>query len=82
VRFRRRPPPPEDERVLALARAIRSKRRVRLRATSRHPLEVHPVALVFGPRQWALVDARAPARPIPEDAWEDVNVSSQTFAGA
>jgi predicted DNA-binding transcriptional regulator YafY len=80
VRFAaRRRRGPADERVLALARAIRAGQTVRLRSMSRSPREVHPLALIAGTRGWALVDARAPNRPIPETEWEDVNVSSRRF---
>jgi predicted DNA-binding transcriptional regulator YafY len=68
-----------DERVLALARAIRAGRTVRLQARSRSPRVVHPVALVAGARGWALVDAQAPDRSIPEAEWHDINVSAHRF---
>ena len=42
--------------MLALAKAIRRGQRVRVRATSSAPRTVHPIALVHGPRGWAVVD--------------------------
>ncbi|MDX2012231.1 MAG: HTH domain-containing protein [Myxococcaceae bacterium] len=82
LRFAARRRKGPDERVLALARAIRAGTTVRLRATSARPREVHPVALIAGPRGWALVDARAPEVPIPEAEWHDVNVSARRFSAA
>jgi len=74
-----RRPPPEDPRIAPLARAIREGRRVRIRARSRSPRTIHPVALTLGPRGWAVVDALAPDPPIALDACEDLNISALKF---
>jgi predicted DNA-binding transcriptional regulator YafY len=71
--------PAEDERVLALATAVRQGRVVRIRATGAAPRAIHPLALVCGPRGWAVVDALAPERPIPLAECEDLNVSARSF---
>lgn len=68
-----------DERVLALAKAVRRKKKVRVRATSEAPRAIHPIALVFGPRGWAVVDGLAPDAPIPLSACGDVNISAHAF---
>lgn len=71
--------PRGDERVLALAKAVRQQKRVRVRATSANPRTIHPTALVYGPRGWAVVDALSPERPIPLEACEDLNISARSF---
>lgn len=70
-----------DPRVRALAEAIRARRVVRLDARSRSPVVVHPVRLVRSADGWALVDARAPERSVPQRAWRTVNVSARSFQG-
>ncbi|MBM4780473.1 MAG: HTH domain-containing protein [Archangiaceae bacterium] len=79
VRFVSKPVGGEDERVLALAKAIRQGRRVRIRATSAAPRTVHPIALVHGARGWAVVDELDPGRPIALDACDDLNISAKRF---
>lgn len=69
----------KDARVLALATAVRMRRRVRLRATTKTPRTVHPLGLVLGEGGWSLVDALSPNRPVPQHAWGSVNVSALTF---
>lgn len=79
VRFVSRPIGGEDERVLALAKAIRQGRRVRIKATSSAPRTVHPIALVHGPRGWAVVDELDATRPIPLTDCDDLNISAKRF---
>lgn len=79
VRFVSKPVGGEDERVLALAKAIRQGRRVRIRATSAAPRTVHPIALVHGARGWAVVDELDPGRPIALHACDDLNISAKRF---
>ena len=71
--------PAEDGRVEALATAVRQARVVRIRATGASPRTIHPVALLCGPRGWAVVDALAPERPLPLAECEDLNVSARSF---
>jgi len=70
---------PDDERVLALATAVREGKRVRIDATGKTPRTIHPVALVCGPRGWAVVDGLSPKRPIALRDCGDVNISAQSF---
>ncbi|MBK8084233.1 MAG: hypothetical protein IPK28_10645 [Devosia sp.] len=67
-----------DPRVLAMAAAVRERRKVRLAARSATPLEVHPVALQYGEDGWAVFDARTLAA-MPIAAWQDVNISRLDF---
>jgi predicted DNA-binding transcriptional regulator YafY len=68
-----------DPRVEALARAVRSRRIVRIRARSRRPRTIHPVALVCGSTGWRVVDQRDPGNPIPLDVCDDINISARAF---
>ncbi len=79
VRFVAKPVGTDDERVLALAKAIRRGQRVRVRATSSAPRTVHPIALVHGPRGWAVVDELDPKHPIALRDCEDLNISAKRF---
>jgi predicted DNA-binding transcriptional regulator YafY len=67
-----------DPRRLALARAVRDRRIVRLCATSPASRTVHPSALVMAPGSWSLVDALTGAE-IPEGEWGDINISAKTW---
>jgi predicted DNA-binding transcriptional regulator YafY len=71
---------PEDPRVAAFAGAIRNSAIARINAKSANPRTVHPIALTFGPRGWALVDALDEKHPIPNKQWGDINVSARSFA--
>ena len=71
-----------DERVLALAKAIRQGQRVRIRATSAAPRTLHPIALVHGARGWAFIDELDPKRPIALRDCEDLNISATRFRDA
>jgi predicted DNA-binding transcriptional regulator YafY len=68
-----------DPRVAALADAVRRGVAVRLDARSGAPRTVHPRALGFAAGGWFLLDALVPDRPIPADAWRDINISSLPF---
>ncbi len=69
----------DDPRVAALAEAVRERRKVRIRARSRTPRLIHPVALTLGARGWSIDDALAPGEPIPLDACDDINISALRF---
>lgn len=74
------PAPPEDERVPALADAVRRRRVVRLRAREPDTRTVHPVGLTLGEGGWQLLDALTPGAPVPPDEWGTVNISGRPFA--
>lgn len=69
-----------DPRVEALARAIRGRRIVRVRARSGRPRTIHPVALACGEKGWQVVDQLDSRRPIPLAACGDINISARSFA--
>lgn len=79
-RFESSDPPPPDERVAALADAIRHSSITRIRARSREPRTIHPIALRFGPSGWAVVDAQDPSAPIPLTSVGDINISARRFS--
>ncbi len=80
--FRLRPPElPEDERVFALADAVRGGRIVRIRAHGSRMRAVHPLGLTFGANGWELLDALDPGTPIPVAGCGTINISSQLFTG-
>lgn len=68
-----------DPRVAALADAIRGRRIVRVRARSRTPQEIHPIALVAGEAGWRVVDQRSGGASIPLDDCGDLNISALSF---
>jgi len=80
-RFNFTPSPVEapDPRLAAMAQAIRDARIVRLRARSKRPQEIRPVALICSQREWRVVDARAAIAPIALSEWGDINVSAREF---
>jgi predicted DNA-binding transcriptional regulator YafY len=71
---------PADPRVAALAGAIRHSAIVRLKSKSNSPRTIHPIALIFEPGGWMLVDALDKQHPIANSQWGDINVSARTFA--
>jgi predicted DNA-binding transcriptional regulator YafY len=82
-KFRVLPPElPDDERVPALAQAVRRQQVVRIRARQPDPRTVHPVGLVFGNDEWAILDALAPGRPVPLAECGTVNISSRVFTAS
>ena len=71
----------EDERVFALAEAVRRRRIVRIRAPGPSMRTVHPLGLTFGANGWEVVDALDPSTPIPVAECGTINISSQLFTG-
>lgn len=83
TRFRLRPAePPRDERVPALAEAVRQERVVRVRARGPDTRTVHPTGLTLGPDGWAVIDSLDPDSPIPVAECGTVNISRQQFTEA
>lgn len=79
-RFRLAPPQVrEDERVPALAEAIRHQRVVRIRAQGLNVRTVHPLGLTLTADGWQVIDALDPATPIPLPECGVINISSRTF---
>ena len=74
--------PDDDERVGALADAVRNRRIVRLRSTDSEPRTVHPAGLLLREGAWFLLDGLDPDRPIPLAECGTVNISRRTFAEA
>ena len=73
------PLPSADPRIEALARAIRARSIIRIRARSPAPQMVHPSALVLR-ETWYLEDARPSIRPVPMPQWGDINISARPYA--
>ncbi|OFE16721.1 hypothetical protein BA895_03870 [Humibacillus sp. DSM 29435] len=81
AQFRLRPTElPEDERVSALAEAVRRRRVVRIRARGPGARTVHPLGLTFGASGWEVVDALDPSTSIPLAECGTINISSQVFS--
>jgi predicted DNA-binding transcriptional regulator YafY len=74
------PPQLTDRRVAALAAAIRDSAITRIQSKSGAPKTIHPTALLFGPRGWAVIDAQDPEAPIPDIAVGDINISALRFS--
>jgi predicted DNA-binding transcriptional regulator YafY len=72
---------PHDERIAALAGAVRDGLKVRLNARSAAPREIHPIGLTHDSAGWFVIDDISDDR-IPIDEWNDVNVSGQPFGAA
>ncbi len=80
--FRLRPTElPEDERVSALAEAVRRRRVVRIRERGPGARTVHPLGLTLGTSGWELLDALDPGTSIPVAECGTINISSQLFTG-
>lgn len=75
-------PVEEDERVPALADAVRGRRVVRVRAHGPDARTVHPVGLTLTTDGWQLLDGLDPAAPVPLAECGTVNISSRTFPDA
>ena len=69
-----------DERVSAMASAVRDGRIVTLRATAPDKQTIHPMKLVFGPDGWGVVDRRQEDAPVGLAAWGNINVSARRFS--
>ncbi|MCB0905824.1 MAG: HTH domain-containing protein [Nocardioidaceae bacterium] len=74
--------PDDDDRVPALADAVRGGRIVRVRSTDAEPRTVHPVGLLLRDGAWWLLDGLDPHRPIALADCGTVNISRRTFATA
>lgn len=70
-----------DERVAALAAAVRLRRRVRLDARAPAPREIHPLALQHDGHNWSVLDARS-GESVPIALWHDINISGLSFEAA
>lgn len=83
ARFRLRPSaPPEDERVAALADAVRRRCIVRIRARDRTARIIHPVGLTLDESGWYVADALQPGTAIAVVDCGTVNISSLPFGEA
>ncbi|MBM3785724.1 MAG: HTH domain-containing protein [Acidobacteria bacterium] len=71
---------PLDERLPALAAAVRDSTITRIHAKSDSPRTIHPVALEFKRAGWAVIDALDPKNPIPISQCGDINISARRFA--
>ena len=70
---------PPDERLPALAAAIRDSAITRIHAKSGSPRTIHPIALEFRPAGWAVIDALDPKSAIPVSQAGDINISAKRF---
>jgi predicted DNA-binding transcriptional regulator YafY len=68
-----------DERVTALADAIRNQRLVCINANTNSERVVHPTALRWGPNGWSLIDGRKPDSPTPLSNCGDISISAKHF---
>lgn len=78
-RFAPSTPGDADQRVVALAQAVRERRIVRIRAHSASPLVIHPAALRRTAASWEVLDQLSGAT-IPLDAWGSLNISARRYA--
>ena len=69
----------EDDRVPALAEAVRSHQVVRIRSRGPDTRTVHPVGLTLGAGGWEVLDALDPGTPIPLSECGTINISSRVF---
>ena len=79
VQFEEQPAREPDERLAALAAAIRTRRRVTIAAHTQLARVIHPVAVVFGASGWAVVDSLDPHNPILASLWRDISISAKRF---
>jgi len=68
-----------DDRIRALAVAIRRRSVVRIRNRSATPRVIHPIALRRNQGRWWVVDGLYASCPIPLAQCRDINISAQTF---
>jgi predicted DNA-binding transcriptional regulator YafY len=78
-RFRLAVQVPEDERLPALAEAVRHQHVVRIQAGKPNVRTVHPLALILGAHGWEVLDALDPGAPIPLADCGIINISSRVF---
>lgn len=79
-RFPDEPVDPPDERLPALAGAIRESSITRIHAKSDCPRTIHPIALEFRRAGWMVIDALNPTSPILVSHCGDINISAKRFA--
>lgn len=77
-RFSAKQDPADDQRVAALARAVRERRIVRIRARSKKPRVIHPAALVRTENGWEAFD-QLTGDTISLESWGDINISARSF---
>jgi hypothetical protein len=53
---------------------------MRILATSARPRLIHPTALLFTGRGWAVLDALQPKTPIPLRDCGDLNIAAASFS--
>ncbi|MEM6941991.1 MAG: HTH domain-containing protein [Pseudomonadota bacterium] len=68
----------EDERVRAMAHAVRSGTIVRIRFATAAEQEIHPLKLELDDSMWSVLDARTGAR-LPLCDWGRLNISAKRF---
>jgi predicted DNA-binding transcriptional regulator YafY len=68
-----------DPRLAALAQAVRECRIVRIRARSREPVMIHPVAMILRNEGWAVIDGQRGESTIPLEECGDINISAKRF---
>lgn len=68
-----------DQRLPAMATAIKERQVVRIQSKSPSPRVVHPISLMLKDKDWALEDALQPDKHILMADWHDINISSKTF---
>ncbi|MEM9861554.1 MAG: HTH domain-containing protein [Myxococcota bacterium] len=69
-----------DERITAMAEAVRGRNVVRLAATSIKPRRIHPIALRFD-GSWWVTDGRS-GEAVPLAEWGNINISARRFQPA
>ena len=73
---------PEDDRVGALAEAVRRQRVVRIRARESDMRTVHPLGLTLCASGWKVLDGLEPGTPILLSECGTINISSRVFTTA
>lgn len=68
-----------DQRLPAMATAIKERQVVRIQSKSLSPRVVHPISLMLKDKDWTLEDALQPDKHIPMADWHDINISSKKF---
>lgn len=78
-RFGASSPEAADERLVALAAAIRGQRVVYVRANTPSRRAIHAIALHFSAAGWAVIDALDEKAPLPLSECGEINVSARRF---
>lgn len=71
-----------DQRVEALAVAVRESRIAFVQARGPTRRRVHPIALECAADGWSLIDGLDPAKPLPISSWGDINISARRFGAS